>query len=362
MSPPSGHKPAVAGPPRRLQLFLGFVALMRLVLAGGEIRGAPATPSTTTLAGQPVPLPIQVDGELNEPAWSRAEIVQTFVYPWSNRVAPSTEFRALVDAERLYLAFEVSDGDIVLEKDFAGESTLDREDRVEIFFARDNALARYFCLEIDPLGRVHDYAASFYRKFDSDWNCPGLRAAGRIHAGGYTVEAAIPLPALAGMLERLVSPGSILRVGIFRAEFRQGAAGDADDNWLSWVKPNAPKPDFHVASAFADWHVPAVTSAAEGAFLTRGVVLVPEDLPSADWPARAARAGLTTIALHHGTSTTRVAEFIESPPGREFLTACARLGLHVEYELHAMSDLLPRSLFAQQPESFRMNEQGARIA
>ncbi len=35
-------------------------------------------------------------------------------------------------------------------------------------------------------------------------------------------------------------------------------------------------------------------------FDTRGVVLVPEDLSLADWPERAAGAGLTTISLHHG--------------------------------------------------------------
>ena len=56
---------------------------------------------------------------------------------------------------------------------------------MEVFFARDAALSRYFCVELDPLGRVHDYAASLYRKFDSSWNCPGLRARGglsrRIH-------------------------------------------------------------------------------------------------------------------------------------------------------------------------------------
>ncbi len=245
-------------------------------------------------------------------------------------------------------------------KDFTGEATLDREDRVEVFFARDAALSRYFCVELDPLGRVHDYAASLYRKFDSSWNCPGLRAAGRITRGGYTVEASIPLTTLSEMMGRPVSRGATLRIGLFRAEFRQGALGDADDNWLSWVKPGTPKPDFHVPSAFADWRVPPGAPAPTATFLTRGVVLVPEDLPLADWPARAARAGLTTIALHHGSSTRRVTEFIDSASGREFLDQCARLGLHVEYELHAMRDLLPRELFADRPELFRMDEQGKR--
>ena len=60
-------------------------------------------------------------------------------------------------------------------------------------------------------------------------------------------------------------------------------------------------------------------------FDTRGVVLVPEDLSPADWPERAAGAGLTTISLHHGASPKVAVDFIESPAGREFLARCARL-------------------------------------
>ena len=46
--------------------------------------------------------------------------------------------------------------------------------------------------------------------------------------------------------------------------------------------------------------------------------------------------------------------------GPRFLGACARLDLEVEYELHAMKELLPRSRFPKCPELFRMDEQGRR--
>jgi Domain of unknown function (DUF4838)/Carbohydrate family 9 binding domain-like len=306
------------------------------------------------------PAAIQIDGVLNEPVWKQAPILRTFAYPWLERAAPLTEFRAVADEERLYFAFEVLDDDVVVEKDFAGESTVDREDRVEIFFARDPALEHYFCLEIDPLGRVHDYAASHYRKFETSWNCAGLRSAGVTRPGGYTVEASVPLTTLSQLLGRPVATGTLLRVGLFRADFRHGSLGDSSDNWLSWIKPTASTPDFHIPSAFADWRVPGLASEPAGAFRTRGVVLVPEDLSLADWPERAARAGLTTIALHHGLSPKVVSDFIHSPAGRDFLTRCAGLGLNVEYELHAMRELLPRALFAAEPALFRMNEQGER--
>jgi hypothetical protein len=258
------------------------------------------------------------------------------------------------------LAFEAEDDDVVVEKEFSGEPTLDREDRVEIFFACDSDLDRYYCLEIDPLGRVHDYSAAYYRKFDSTWNCPGLQTAGRIHLGGYTVEAAIPLKTLSDLLNRPIAAGSTLRVGIFRAEFRKGSLGDADDNWLSWIKPKAAKPDFHVPSAFADWKIPAAGPALSRDFKTRGVVLVPEDLSLDDWPERAAKAGLTTIALHHGSSPQAVLDFIQSQAGAVFLAKCSQFGLNVEYELHAMAYLLPRDLIKIDPTLFRMNEKGER--
>lgn len=92
----------------------------------------------------------------------------------------------------------------------------------------------------------------------------------------------------------------------------------------------------------------------------RGVVLTPEDLRLWDWPERAKRAGLSTIALHPTPSA--VAAFVRGEAGKRFLARCRELGLQVEYELHAMRELLPRELFAAEPALFRMNEKGERTA
>jgi hypothetical protein len=96
-------------------------------------------------------------------------------------------------------------------------------------------------------------------------------------------------------------------------------------------------------------------------FVTRGVVLLPGDLSLADWPERAHRAGLTTLALHHGRSLQEVVKWVNSAAGQDTLRRARKLGLEIEYELHAMSDLLPRSLFAADPSLFRMNEHGERV-
>jgi len=106
--------------------------------------------------------------------------------------------------------------------------------------------------------------------------------------------------------------------------------------------------------------VPAAKSGAPSFFKTRGVVLIPDDLTLVDWPERAHRAGLTTIGLHHSASPKVVIDFVRSERGQTFLEQCRALGLQVEYELHAMRELLPRSLFAANPEFFRMNEKGER--
>lgn len=96
-------------------------------------------------------------------------------------------------------------------------------------------------------------------------------------------------------------------------------------------------------------------------FRTRGAVIVPEDLTWLDWPDRAARANLTTIALHHGTSPQAVVQCVRSEAGSRFLERCRKIGLDVEYELHAMGELLPRDLFAKDQALFRMNEKGERV-
>ncbi|MFH1739417.1 MAG: DUF4838 domain-containing protein [bacterium] len=96
-------------------------------------------------------------------------------------------------------------------------------------------------------------------------------------------------------------------------------------------------------------------------FKTRGVVLIPDDLTLEDWPARAKQANLTTIALHNHQSIQTVTDLIQSEKGAKFLSQCRELKLEVEYELHAVKDLLPRDLFDKNPALFRMNETGERV-
>ena len=100
--------------------------------------------------------------------------------------------------------------------------------------------------------------------------------------------------------------------------------------------------------------------AAPERFRTRGVVLIPSDLTLVQWPDRVAQAGLNTIGLHIGRRIYVVVKFIRSDEGQKFLAACKRLGLNVEYELHAMEDLLSREHIRKDPSMFRMDKSGRR--
>jgi hypothetical protein len=93
---------------------------------------------------------------------------------------------------------------------------------------------------------------------------------------------------------------------------------------------------------------------------TRGVILYPFDLSLSDWPERAAKAEINTIALHAARRLDVLADFIRAEAGQNFLAKCQRLNIQVEYELHAMGELLSRELYYQDPTLFRLDESGLR--
>ncbi len=199
---------------------------------------------------------IVVDGEL-EPVWSDVSDVKEFTFPWEDKEAPSTVFRAFVADDTFYFAFEVSDEEILLEDEWVDEKTLDNEDRVELFFAAGDVdkpvnyeIPPYYAIEIDAEGRVHDYVTYYYRDMDNTWNMEGLKTATMREDGLYIVEGSIPLSTFEelGLLQ-----DGVMRVGAFRAEFSKDDQGEIVQEWISWVDPATDVPDFHVDSAFGEF-------------------------------------------------------------------------------------------------------------
>ena len=103
----------------------------------------------------------------------------------------------------------------------------------------------------------------------------------------------------------------------------------------------------------------SATATDEPYFLTRGVILAATDIRTWAWKIRAAQARLNVISTHFPLSQED--SFTPSDEGRTFVSECAREGIHVEREMHAMSLLLPRALFEKNPTMFRMNEKGERV-
>lgn len=97
----------------------------------------------------------------------------------------------------------------------------------------------------------------------------------------------------------------------------------------------------------------------------RGIIVHPEDLTER-WIDRMAAAGLNNLGLHP-VGGKKAPESMEEAirtfnlPKMKRLRSYARAkGITVEYEGHAMSWLIPRSLFASVPEWFRVDENGSR--
>lgn len=186
--------------------------------------------------------------------WESSVVLTDFGFPWHDWKAPATEFRARwTEADqRLHFRFDVDDDDIVLGEGADAKAQVIGSDRVELFFAADTELARYYCLEMDPRGVVLDYAAKFHRQMDWDWSIEDLELDTEMRDGGYSVEGSISTEELArlGCVHEGENGGRELIAGAYRAEFHRDDEGRVIQDWISWVDPKVPTPDFHIPSSF----------------------------------------------------------------------------------------------------------------
>lgn len=97
-------------------------------------------------------------------------------------------------------------------------------------------------------------------------------------------------------------------------------------------------------------------------FERRGLVLSPDDLRGLGelWLEWMTQGNLNLLGLHSGVDG--LIAFVESEEGSRCLEGAKSRGIDVEYEIHALGWLLPRTLFAECPNWFRVNEKGIRVA
>ncbi len=101
--------------------------------------------------------------------------------------------------------------------------------------------------------------------------------------------------------------------------------------------------------------------------MKNGMIIHPGEL-SKKWIDRLADAGVGTLGIHPEggsgapKSLERLISLLKTPEYRALIDYARSRGLRIEYECHAAGYLMDRSLFADHPEYFRMNEAGERVS
>jgi hypothetical protein len=164
----------------------------------------------------------------------------------------STSVAAWFDEEYVTFLFSASD-DHIQATYHQHDEPLYEQDVFEVFLAPET-LARYYELEVSPVGTVFDAAIDSPTgvrsgmHVDRDWNCDGLVVAIRKvfeSDGTMTMDTLVRVP-FRGLGRGTPVDGETWRGNFYRID-RHPEAGDEFSAW----QPTMRKPaDFHVASAF----------------------------------------------------------------------------------------------------------------
>ncbi len=96
------------------------------------------------------------------------------------------------------------------------------------------------------------------------------------------------------------------------------------------------------------------------------MLIHPEEL-SKKWIDKLYDAGVDVLGIHpwggnHAkNSISDLVEILKTKEYRALINYAKERGLKIEYELHAADYLMPKELFLEHPEYFRMNENGERV-
>ncbi|MEO5790377.1 MAG: carbohydrate-binding family 9-like protein [Gelidibacter sp.] len=191
-----------------------------------------------------------VNGKVDHPLWDKAVVLKDFISPWHVEDVEDIEFRALHDDENLYVSYRVNDAALHIDTTDDSKKSVNNSDRVELFLRSDKRLDPYYCLEIDPLGRVQDFIARVNRQFDYTWDWPkdDISIKSEITANCFTVEVTISIASLKKF--ELLQKDGMIEAGIYRAKYHQQSNGQFQPTWITWIDPQTETPNFHIASSF----------------------------------------------------------------------------------------------------------------
>ncbi len=132
-----------------------FFALLLCLICVASLEAQPPVPRyevrrTTT--------PINIDGKLDDKAWSSAAAIE-FIFPWAFQTGAKqkTTAKLLWDDNNLYVSYDCEDSDIVAVYTERDDPTY-KDDAVEIFInPKPSQTSVYFGLEMNARGVLYDY-------------------------------------------------------------------------------------------------------------------------------------------------------------------------------------------------------------
>jgi hypothetical protein len=196
--------------------------------------------------------PIQIDGRLNEPAWAKAQSLESFSVYWLKRKAKTATKAALLwDDQYLYFSADMEDSDLYADiKERNGQTWTN--DVFELFFKPSEKDLRYYEFQVNaantqlelylpsrgsggyqrfgPLTRLGMESAVVLRGTLNDWNDKD---------NGWTVEGRIPWTAFRAAGGK-PKPGAVWRFALCRYDY--SVAFDQPE--LSSTAPLT-QPNFH---------------------------------------------------------------------------------------------------------------------
>ncbi|MDP6935195.1 MAG: hypothetical protein QGG40_19905, partial [Myxococcota bacterium] len=111
---------------------------------------------------------IEIDGQLNEPDWLQAQVVDTFLQYSPTEGGPppgSTEFRFLQDERHLYIGMRVSGVDYPLRARVVPREDISADDQLAVYLDTFRDTQSGYMFWFNPLGIQQDI-----RYGNGDWN------------------------------------------------------------------------------------------------------------------------------------------------------------------------------------------------
>src|SRR5215218_9404940 len=145
--------------------------------------------------------PIQIEGRLDEPAWSEADVAADFRQQEPNEGTPAsekTEVRVLFDEKNLYVGIHAFDSEParINSRELVRDASFSNDDKVEILLDTYHDRRNAYRFTVNPLGTQQDALITDEgRDINLSWDAPWISAA-RIDQSGWIVEIAIPLTTL----------------------------------------------------------------------------------------------------------------------------------------------------------------------